>query len=332
VVTQSQNQTLFLDEIELFSCIKYLQTKDLKKIFKDLYPVSEERTNLSMSDESRNWIIKIVLPNLVNSYIKKKTNDKREYPTEIINAIFLISFLKIDENEINHILDILYEIINDSYNSIDMYEAINQFLGIQHNLFELKVSNDWLLRIIEKIMNNFVMGNYSHFDYLAIAKNRIFNIHGYASINNILFTNLSLLDSFLFSIKDYKIADIIDITQGFLLSIYNICDDATKNGIKDFSLTLNLNDNDVSEELRIEFSLMLTIYKIIDVNEKLITDIDRYLDSYVSSNKFSSVLYRYQSQLLHLKDKEKMDQFEGVLSKLDSIIERYEGTKIQSVL
>lgn len=326
IIIQAQSEHTSLNKIELYSCIKFIDNKELGVLFEKFYANdSDKKTNLKIFDENTEWLIEKVLPNLGRLFRKSNNiiNNHEEY---LKNVIFILSLVSLEQEQIEKIMSIFLEIISEAKNTIGVYESINQFLGMQYDLFESKINNEVLIKLIEVIINKLVCDKYNGFDYHAITRNSIYNLYGYARENKTVFNNKDLVSRLLLKLKIFDIREKTKISQSLLLSIYDISNRAIQNDIKQFLLDINLQQEDDIEEY-IVFELSLVAYKIKEFDNGVIDKLNKYMTRFDGGTGFSSVLYTLKNLLESLVNKMSHKQFKDILEKTNQAIENFEKVK-----
>ncbi|OHD42288.1 MAG: hypothetical protein A2086_10140, partial [Spirochaetes bacterium GWD1_27_9] len=288
-----------LKKIELFSCIKYLNKKDLEFLLEDCYHSdSSLRGKFQISDEDKEWLIEKVLKNLVDLYIKLKT-PFNNYNNNLENAIFILSLVNLNSNQLNKIMNLFLEIFLNGRNTIAIYESVNQFLGIQYNLYKQEINKEILNRIIETIIYKLSYRSYNGYDYFAITENRIYYIYQYAIKYDSFFTNKDLINKLIFELNNSDIEEKIKISGSVLLNIYDISNEEIKNIIKDFILKF-----DFSKNKYIDFELFLIIKEFKEVDNNVIEK----LKNYVSKSNNKNILDNLKEQINYLVNEKKYKQ------------------------
>lgn len=330
IIRQTQNDYTLLNQFELYSCIKYIDNKELKPLFKKFYASNlDKQYFLKITDENKEWLIEKVLPNLGNLFTEAK-DISSNYEGYLKNVLFLLSLIDINKEQLEKIMTTLLTIIGEAQNTIGIYESINQFLGIQYHLFKSKIADALLIKFIEMIIHKIAYKTYNGFDYHVITSNSIDNLYGYARENKAIFTNKSLVTRLLLELENLDTKEKIDISQSLLLSIYDISNSDIQNEIKEFILDIDLQEKNKTENYLV-FELLLIIKKFKDFDNKIIDRLEQNMKQYEDGNLFSDILYTLQSQLDYLIKKMSYDQFKDILEKTNKAIENHESRKQISI-
>ena len=147
LIRQFQNETITLSKTELFSCIQYINHKELCSLLEVYYKEdSPKKAKFEISNELKNWLIFTVLENLITNYLATKNF---KFDAYIQNTLFILSLLKLENDSINHIFEIICNFLNKKVNSLNILEAINDFILIQHYLYIIEINHELLINFIE---------------------------------------------------------------------------------------------------------------------------------------------------------------------------------------
>lgn len=324
ILRQVLKESVVLNKTEIYSCIKYCTYKDIRLIFKSFYRDSNDSiVKLELDETNKNWLITTVFPNIVNEHIG---NTCRSNPFQVYlkNALFMISLLSLSEEEVNRIVDFLQKIILNDANSLEIYDSINLFLGIQYKLHGMKIKKESLVILLEGIINKLIYNrNVGNF-YYALTRNKFSNLYGYAAENKAILDNTDLVTRLLSEIDYYNTSDKIEIIQNFLLDIFYISNNEIKKEIENFILKINLDGID-NQYLKIVFELSLFIHEIKDFSDEIVVDLNKYLEEYKDGLTFTSGFYTLDQQLDYLMENRNLKIELNTVSKtIKSLIDMYE--------
>lgn len=318
ILRQVQREYISLNKVEIYSCIKFLKYKEIKLLLNEPYKGNGRKFQPDSDDKQ--WLIAIVIPNIVKEYMTCQ-NSLNPFHDYLKNALFLISLSELSESETNNIIDIIKSLVFNEKNTIDIYETINDFLAIQHRLYNVQIEKDILIEIIEGLINKIIYKKYTGYFYHALTSNKFSNVYGHAEKSNVSLSNDKLVTKLLNEISDYPINEKINIFHNFILDIYPISNKRIQSKIKKFSLKI---DTTSFPELftKIYFSLSLAIYKFKPLESSIISQIEEYLDEYKDGRKFSSDIYLLNQQIKYIISKKILhDELQPISEILDSIIE-----------
>ena len=327
IVWPVRSDFTFLNKIELYSCIKYVEYKELRMLLVDFYKKdSNKKGKLQISKEDKEWIINIVSENIVSQYIDSNyIFSKNEQYIE--NILFVLSLVKLDKEENDKILKLISKIIIDGNNTIGIFQSINLFIGVQYNLYKTEINEDTLLEIIEKSINKLVYKKYNAHEYRALTRNEMSNIYEYAKETKVIFTNDSLIDKLIAELNEFSLSDKLDICQYLLLSIYDISDEYIKETIKSYILNIDFKE-EIDLDKRLVFELALVICNFKELDNIIISNLNEYMKQFEDGKRFSSILYTIDNQIDNFL-MEKYPEKLGELSvKIKIAIERYEKVNL----
>lgn len=330
IVRQVQSNETILNKFELYSCIKDISIKELEALFINFYrDNSTKKYNLNISKENKEWLIEKVLSNL-GTLFKESKDISNNYEYYLKNVLFILSLINISQEQLEKVMRIFLNIINKARNTIGIYESINQFLGIQHNLFETKIEDSQLIEFIEIIIQKLAYRTFNGYDYHAITGNYINNLYGYIKQSNITYDNYDLITRLLLEVKNLPIGEKINISKSLLLSIYNISSIEIQNDIKSFILNFN-KDIDYSIDENLVFELLLIIEEFKEFKMDIVNKLSIFLQKYEDGKSFSSILYTLKYQIEYLVNKKSGNELEDILRKINDTIKNYENRKNLSI-
>lgn len=322
LIRQLQKETVTLSKTELYSCIKYIDYKELRLLLDEYYNKDSSRKGrFEITKELKDWLINTVFTNVTMHYLlsSKPFNGFEHY---IKNILFILSLSKHDKEDVNRILEIINKILNEGKNSLTVFESINLFMGIQHNLHKLEIDKEFLINMIETLINKLVYKKFTGHEYFALTRNELSNLYGYASLGKVAFENETIIDKLLTEVKTYPISDKIEITQNFILNIYDISNRKIKDKIKDFSLSIEIKE-EKEDDKRIVFENTLVIFDFKGFSKELKKAIEKYLEQFKDGKRFSTLLYMLDSQIDHLIANKNVIGLEKISEILKTAIQRH---------
>lgn len=322
LIRQTQKDKTTLTKTELYSCVKYIDYKELRLLLDEYYKKdSLKRGKLEISKDLKYWLINTVLENITNQYLSS-TKPFNGFEHYIQNTIFILSLLKHDKNDGKRIFEIINKILKEGKNTLTIFESINLFMGIQHNLHNLEIDQSFLINMIETLINKLVYKKLTGHEHIALTRNELSNLYGYASLGEVVFKNEKIIDKLLAEVKTYPTSDKIEITQNFILNIYKISNQKIKDKIKNFALSIDINDEQEVEK-RIIFENTLVIFDFKSYSTALIQATEVYLEQYKEGRMFSSILYMLDSQIDYLKANNNIDELDNISEILKTAIKRH---------
>jgi len=323
VIRQSINPNPTLDKIELFSCIKYLENKQLEKLFEDYYKKGSAKAGkFAPKREDIDWLIYTVLTNIVSEGLEATRYTKLHH--DFSNTLFILSLIKLEKEDVTQIIQLVNQVVSKWKNTYSVFEGINLFLGIQHNLFTTEIEDEAIISILEVIINKLTYRNYNIQEYHAFTYNEISNLYGYARHSKIKFGNKKLVERLLAELSDLGPVEKIEVSMSFLITMYDISEDPIKQLIKEF--IVKIDSSVVLEEHRkFPFELFLIIQDFKKLNSALIEELNGLLNKY-NDRGFSSTLYWLHSQISYLIKEKSLADLEPISARIKFFIQRYESS------
>jgi hypothetical protein len=334
LIRQMQEENFSLDKLELFVVVKYIAYKDLIELFNEF-----ENFKLKINTKTLNWLTIKVFPNIVQLYY----NDQTLYPhfsDELRKVLYICSLENLTVKQLEIILKEIKFLISSGKINLDIYEQINKFIDSQENINQ----ND-LIDILEMMIDKIICSKGNIWDYQAIENNTLWSPFKHLNEQNIKYSNIKLIKSFLQEIEQFNIKQKIQLSIGFLINIYYISNEEIKELIKEFMLNINLKELnesnleniDISNTqnfdfdglnnygLKISFKLFLAIHKFININNNFIEEVKQYPEKDKGNLYF---LGRITGQVKYLVEEMKIKDLEELLQKLLNLIDKVnEGQK-----
>jgi len=324
IIKQFQHQVIKLSQIELLTCIKYIESKILLEIFHDFYNIDITKT-LIIDNSEKEWLINIALKNIIE-LLKTTNRELKNFENYTINILFLLSISKLEEEFSNKLYDMFFDIIEFGKNTLGIYNSINLFLYRQYSLYETIIPKEINIKFIEHILNKFITGIMNGYEYHSIISNNISSFYYLAKENGVNFNNKELMSKFIEVIKGYKTDQQIKISYSVILSIYEISSDVIKSMSDDYLKSL-LSKSEIKNENYLSFRIRLVTYKIEKVSQTLIDDLEKYISKF-NGNYFSYLLYtlKYEvDSLLSTGIRKYRNEFKNLHERMAKEIERYES-------
>ena len=236
--------------------------------------------------------------------------------------MFILSLIKHNKEDVKYIFEIINKILENGKNTLTIFESINLFMGIQHNLYNLEIDQGFLINMIETLINKLVYKKFNGHEYIALTRNELSNLYGYASLENVVFKNDKIIERLINEVKTYPFADKIEITQNFILNLYEISNQNIKDMIKTFSLSIEIKE-EKEEYKRIVFENTLVIFDFKEYTSELKQETINYLEQFKTGRSFSSILYMLDSQIDYLNSNKNITGLEEISNILKSAIKRH---------
>lgn len=333
ILRQIQNSRTSLSKTEIYSCIKFLKDKEIKQIFNDFYNSENltENKKLEISNNEKNWLINISFPNIVNEFLNGDSSTNND-DSQLKNILFILSLINITENEIDGIFILIKEILLTGSSTLDIFQSVNLFLGIQYKLYKMIVKENTIIDIVEGIINKIIYKKYNGYFFHAITSNRFSNLYGYAQENNVILKNAELISRLIKEVDSFDIDTKMNVFHSLILNLYELGSDEIKNIIKTFALNIDISSaNDKFNQ--IIFKLILVIYEFKVITQENIDELEAFLEKYKGSSNFFSGLYTLRNQVEYLIKNKNLSQELDLSSKIiKESIDLYEKREMLSIL
>ena len=333
ILRQIQKKQTSLSRTEIYSCIKFLKYKEIKQIFNEFYNNEDpsERKKLVISDREKNWLVNIVFPNIVNGFLNADDFLNSD-DSHLKNILFILSLINLSNDEVDGVFKFIKKILLTGNSSLDIFQSVNLFLGIQYKLYHMAVNEKVIIEIVEGIVDKIIYKNYNGYFYHALTRNGFSNFYGYAQERNVILTNVELISRLIKEVDSFDIDDKMSIFHGLILNLYDIGSDEIKNIIKEFALKIDTSSAKDKFD-KIIFELVLVIYGFKNLSQEKIAEIEGFLDKYKTGSSFFSGLYLLNSQIDYLIKNKNLTSELGLSSKIiKESINLYEKRDKLSVL
>lgn len=329
ITRQFINENLSFNQLELFTCIKFVQESELIDSLEEYIKIDSSK-RLILSKENTQYLITI-LDNLL-FHLSKKSSNIPKFNSVTGKVILLLSIIKLNKNDSRKIIDSLTKIIELENCSIFIYQKINDFLGYQYSLYNEKFNNEILFNLLNIILSKIITKKYNGHDLIALNYNYINNLYGHILINsNKKFNDKVLIKQLLLVIKLWNNKEQIGISKYFLINLYDISNNDNKKRIKKFISKISINNLEINE--LIDYNLFLLCNDLIK-NKQLKSTIelvkqqlDDELKQYRDRKYFSTQLYGWLSMIKYLVKEKKYTELEIIYKELESIINDYKEPK-----
>ena len=319
---QVQKERVTLSKIELYSCIKYFDYDDLLSLFKEYYyNDSPSKGKFEISDELKKWLIETVLENLITQHLSS-IELFNSFESYIKNVFFILSLAKHNEEDTKLIIKQIYRILKEGKNSLSFFQSINDFIGIQANLHDIKIENKDLINMIEIFINKSIYQNFQGCESYALQYNHLSNLFNYSNKVKIEFENEELINKLFFELNEYPTSIKISFTEFLLVNFYKLSNQNIKDKIKNYALSIDIKE-EKRVDIRIIFENILVIFEIKDFSDELLVKIKNYLEQFKDGSRFSSVLNTLDSQIDYLQKNKNVSELKNISEILKNIIKRF---------
>tara|TARA_R110001599_G_scaffold138085_1_gene317152 strand:- start:4308 stop:7112 length:2805 start_codon:yes stop_codon:yes gene_type:complete len=322
ILRQSVREIVKLNQYEFYSAIEFFSSKELKAELRAFYKNDHsDQLRLNASEESSEWLTTIILPNLIDRLISDRSVFN-SHEAKFENCVRLLAFLDLNGFHISKVMSEFSRLIISSSTSIGTYEAINEFLAHQHNLFEREIETDILIKILNTVIEKFISRTAHGWDQHAILNGSIDNIYGYIGEVKGEYTDEDRVRRLVSELKTFKPEDQRKFSRSLLYSIFNVSNGNVQKIINGFI-------KDVISEPKTkgiddwEFDLWSVAVGFKDFEVEAVTKLNEYLEQFRSGNLFSSQLYSLKKLTQYLIDKKEIDMLDGINKELGELIDQH---------
>jgi hypothetical protein len=323
VLRKSIQENFSLNLYQLYTCIKYFKTDQLNELFSG-FSIEKKTKEIYISSKDKKWLLEVAFQNIYQQYIN--TSHWNSPEDQLKNVIFVISIIKLDQNETDYVIEKFSQLIKSKNISIDVYRIINTFFAHQYDLFDNSINNTLLINLIESIINKIVEKRASGWDTHAIHSNSVSNLYGYVEVTNGIFTNKQLIERLLLDISELNSSDKIRYAETLLFSVFKIANDEIKEIINNFVKKL-IEQLDTENSHNSSFELWTYAVGFNEFDPESIVRLNKSISQYEVGKKFSTELYRFKSLTDYLINDKKLTELEAVDLELEKHIKAYENRK-----
>ncbi|MGM0564519.1 MAG: SIR2 family protein [Pseudomonadota bacterium] len=323
ILRQSVNEIVTLNQYEFYSAIQFYSSKELKSELRVFFEnENSSQLRLKASDECSEWLIYTILPNLTGRLIKNQSFFNR-HETKFGNIVRLLALLDLSGAHISKIMSEFSRLISSSSTTIGAYEAINEFLAHQHNLFDRDIETDVLIKILNTVIDKITSKTAHAWDHHAIVNGSIDNLYGYIGVVQGKYTDSGRVRRLVSELESYNPEEQRKFSRSLLYSIFNISSTDVRNIIKEFikGVISQPKTNDIDDW---EFELWSVAVGFKDFEAEAVTRLDEYLEEFRDGNKFTSRLYSLRRLTQYLIDEKAINDLEKLNKELSDIIHEYE--------
>ncbi len=316
IIKDASKSELFLTKLELYSCIKYIDDKTLSLL---LRKEDKKLLKLSVQPKELDWLINIALHNLAKSY-SKYLGAFNPIKSELINAVKLLSLIKVTTEQDFLILKTLDDVLKSSYHDLAFYDALSEYIVLRYNSHSENSSIDGIKKIIDTIFDKLISRNLGGYELIAIVNRGLHNLFSVANNLGINIQDNGKVDKLLLEINSYPNTERARAAETILYDLYRISTGDIREKIKSFIKSTSTSD--FSEGRKIKFELFLLASEISDSYTDLPEKVLKIVDEYKGFS-FNSEAETIRNLLRYIVNTRKLSDFSQALSKIEEIIGNY---------
>lgn len=322
ILRQSVKEVVKLNQYEFYSAIQFYSSKELQSEL-SVFSKNEDSNQLRLnaSDECSEWITSTILTNLTDRLIKDQ-NSLDGHESKFENCVRLLAFIDLSDTHISKVMSEFSRIITSSSTTIGTYEAINEFLAHQHNLFEREIETDVLIQMLNTLIDKITSKTAHGWDQHAILNGSINNLYDYIGVVKGEYIDEARVRRLISELKNYKPEEQRKFSRSLLYSIFNISNSNVRNTIKGF-IKVVISQPKTKGIDDWEFELWSVAVGFKDFEAEAVTKLDEYLEQFRDGKMFSSQLYSLKNLTQYLIGEKEIDILEGLNKELGVLIEQY---------
>lgn len=325
ILRQSIKKIVKLNQYDFYSAIQFFTSKELKSEL-SLFRKNKDCSQLYLkaSDECSDWIVFTILPKLIDKLVQDQSF-YNSHETKFENTVRLLAFLDLSDTQISKAMTEFSRLITSSSTTIGTYEAINEFLAYQHNLYERKIETDILTNILNTVIDKFTSQTAHSWDQHAIFYGSIDNLYGYIGVVKGEYTDENRVRRLVSELESYKLEDQHKFSRSLLYSIFSISSTNVQNLIKEFIESI-ISQSKTKSIDDWEFELWSVAVDFKNFETEVTTKLDEYLEQFRDGRTFSSQLYSLQRLIQYLVDKKKINALVELNRELFDLIENHRNS------
>ncbi|QZA79572.1 hypothetical protein K4H28_08960 [Deefgea tanakiae] len=323
ILHQSIKNIVRLNQYEVYSAIQFYSSKELKSELSVFFKnIDTTQFRLSISDECSEWIVSTVLSNLTDRLIQDR-DLANDHQAKFENCVRILAVLDLNDDSIYKIMNKFSQLIASSSTTIGTYEAINDFLAHQYNLFQRKIETDVLIAILNTLIDKITFHKAHGWDHHAILHDSISNLYEYIQVAKKKYTDKERVRRLLFELQRYNIEDQRNFSSSLLYSVFNISNEKIRKIIKKFIKGV-ISQSPKKEIDDWQFYLWSVAVDFKNFDVEAVANLNEYLEQFRDGKMFSSKLYSLKELINFLRNKKEIDALEDINNELGKLISHYE--------
>ncbi|HDX9021743.1 TPA: SIR2 family protein [Klebsiella oxytoca] len=318
ITKQKKEDRITLKKEELFSCIKYIEIKKLREYFKNIR--NRSYLSLDVCDDDARWLVDRVFINLTESYI----TDNKFYSKSddyIVKLLFLISNSKEIENHKSIVYDKVIKLLSHNANSIQLIEAIDDFITLGFNRLLLEYNKDFVEEVVILIVAKLAEGRINGSERIAFITKGVQNIFLVAKELKITYKDKDMAKALVMQLSNMKDDDKARSVETIIYELHLIANAPVKNILVEYVKSIPLSKLNPNKKLRLGLFLMAS--GIAPADSALAKDAENSMGQF-SKYKYSTEALAYEDVLRFLVEKKGMKDYLPALSKIESITKKFE--------
>lgn len=288
-IRKSIAEEFSLNKVELFTCIKYLSTKDLKRYFDYL---DFEKIKFCFDKNLIDYLIEDAFEGLV-SLFKDKHDLSLGFDKCILHTLILLSLNKLDDIQTHKIFELMNILVSKSLNTPNIFKAINTFFANQWHLYQKKYDDQEIVNMLVNLLNRFIINNINGYEYDAICKHGSSNIFNLTEYLTKKIESISLIKRIILIVNDEKDEEEkLPYCENILVNLYRISNEECKKEIEIYLKDVKFSPNNFWMKIKlINYKIQLIRIGIKNNIKEVLKDLNKILDNFNTSVMCSDLNY-----------------------------------------
>ena len=319
ITKQKKEDSITLKKEELFSCIKYIETKKLREYFKSKR--NKAYLSLEVSSDDARWLVERVLINLSGTYIadSKFYSKSDDY---IVKLLFLFSNSKEIENHKSIVYDVVIKLLNHNANSIQLIEAIEDFITLGFNRLLSNYNKGFVEKIVNLIVTKLAEWRVNGSEVIAFITKGVQNIFLVAKELKITYKDKDTAKALVMQLSTLKDDDKARSVETIIYELYLIASTQVQTILVEYVKLIPLSKINPNKKLRLGLFLMAS--GITPTDSSLAKEAENAMEQF-RKHKYSTEALAYENILRYLVEKKSMSEYLPALSKIEGIIQGFES-------
>ncbi|MDO3386355.1 SIR2 family protein [Gilvimarinus sp. SDUM040013] len=323
ILRQSVKKIVKLNQYEIYSAIQFYPSKELQSELRVFFKSEDSnQLRLSASGGCLEWVVFTVLPKLTGQLVGSLSLFDG-YESKFENCVRLLAVLNLSDAQVSNVMREFSRLIASDSTAVGTYEAINEFLAHQYELFDRDIETDILINILNTVIDKIISKTAHGWDQHAILNGSIGNLYGYIGVVKGEYTDKVRARRLVFELESYKSEEQRKFSKSLLYSIFKISDESVRNIIKAF-IKVVISQSKTKGIDDWEFELWSFAVGFKDFDAEAISRLDEYLVQFRDGKIFSSQLYSLKNLTQYLINEKEVDALEGLNEELGDLIDQYE--------
>ncbi|MDK9422773.1 hypothetical protein HER17_04735 [Pectobacterium carotovorum] len=319
ITKQKKEDCITLKKEELFSCIKYIESKKLREYFKSNR--NKSYLLLEVCDDDARWLVERVFLNLTESY----ATDSKFYSKGddyIVKLLFLFSNSKEIENHKSTVYDMVIKLLNHNSNSIQLIDAIEDFITLGFNRLLLDYNKDFVEKVINLIVTKLAEWRINGSERIAFITKGVLNIFLVAKELKITYEDKDTAKALVMKLSSLKDDDRARSVETIIYGLYLIANDTVKEILVDYVKSIPSSKLNPNKKLRLGLFLMAS--GITSIDTSLAKEAEEAMGQF-GKYKYSTEALSYEHVLRYLVEEKEMKEYTSALNKIEEIIKKFES-------